>query len=119
MTLTEQIQAHLTFIYGPATAAAIFPKLQARLETFRQQHPHLAVPVDPNRRLTAADAILITYGDQVQEPGSPTLRSLGEFLQTHLIFLICVQILPFEFKSGFYPNFFFHFSQCAFFCCLT
>jgi glycosidase len=40
--------------------------------------------VAPGERLTQADAILITYGDQVSELGKSPLRTLAEFLDRHL-----------------------------------
>ena len=71
MTLEEQIQDHLTFIYGPEIAATVFEQLQARLAEFRRQRPELGQAIEPDKRLSEADSILITYGDQVQEPGKP------------------------------------------------
>ena len=84
MMLEQQIQDHLTFIYGVETAAPVFEQLQARLAEFRQQHPELRQATDPSKRLSEADSILITYGDQVQEPGKPPLQSLAELLDDYL-----------------------------------
>ncbi|GIK39496.1 MAG: sucrose phosphorylase [Chloroflexota bacterium] len=96
MTLDEQIRDHLTFIYGAETAAAVFAQLQARLADFRRQYPELGQPVPPGERVTEADAMLITYGDQVQEPGKPTLQTLAEVLETYLKGIVSsVHILPF------------------------
>jgi glucosylglycerate phosphorylase len=96
MNLEKQIQDHLTFIYGLETAASVFEALQTRLANFRRQHPELSQPVTPDKRLTEADAILITYGDQVQEPGKPTLHSLDEMLNKYLKGIVStVHILPF------------------------
>ncbi|HXV41591.1 MAG TPA: alpha-amylase family glycosyl hydrolase [Anaerolineae bacterium] len=96
MNLEKQIQSHLTFIYGPETAARVFESLQTRLANFRCQHPELSQPLAPAQRLTEADSILITYGDQVQEPGKPTLYSLAEILDKYLKSLVStVHILPF------------------------
>ncbi|MBE7554050.1 MAG: sugar phosphorylase [Anaerolineales bacterium] len=96
MTLDEQIQDHLTFIYGAETAAAIWGQLQVRLADFRQQHPEQGQPIPSGERVTEADAMLITYGDQVQQPGKPTLQTLAEVLETYLKGIISsVHILPF------------------------
>ncbi len=96
MTLENQIQEHLNFIYGPEAAGPVFEQLQTRLADFRRQYPQLSAPVEPNQRVTEADSILITYGDQVQEPDKPTLQSLAEFLEGHLKGVISsVHILPF------------------------
>ncbi|MBN1220457.1 MAG: sugar phosphorylase [Anaerolineae bacterium] len=96
MMLSTQIQEHLNFIYGSQTGKTVFEKLWPQLEKFGQQHPQLATPTDPSQRVTEADSILITYGDQIQEPGKPTLQSLGEFMATYLKGVISsVHILPF------------------------
>ena len=96
MTLDKQIQAHLTFIYGPETGATVFEQLQARLDDFRRQYPGLSRAVAPAERVTEADSILITYGDQIQEPDKPTLQSLAEVLEAYLKGIISsVHILPF------------------------
>ncbi len=94
--LEHQIQEHLTFIYGSETATAVFEHLKARLGDFCQQHPELSTAIDPNRRVTEADAMLITYGDQVVEPDKPALRCLAEVLNTYLRGVVSsVHILPF------------------------
>jgi glycosidase len=96
MRLQKQIQEHLNFIYGSETGPKVFEQLWSRLEDFGQQHPNLVTPTDPNERAPQNDSILITYGDQVQEPHTPTLHSLGEFMATHLKGIInSVHILPF------------------------
>lgn len=98
MTITgEQIQGDLSFVYGPATAAEIWPKLQTRLEVFRQSHPVLQqASLAPEQRVSERDIILITYGDQIQEPNKPPLQTLDETL-TALIgeTINTVHILPF------------------------
>jgi sucrose phosphorylase len=96
VTLEKQIQDHLTFIYGSEIAAIVWAQLQPRLANFRRQHPELGQAIVPNERVTEADSILITYGDQVQEPGRPALQSLAEVLIRYLKGVISsVHILPF------------------------
>jgi sucrose phosphorylase len=96
MTLETKLKDHLAFIYGDEVSEAVYEQLEARLEAFRQQHPELNRSIDPSERVTEADSILITYGDQVREPGKPTLLSLAEFLHTHVAGEISsVHILPF------------------------
>ncbi|MCB0167323.1 MAG: sugar phosphorylase [Anaerolineae bacterium] len=95
-TINKQIQDHLNFIYGPETAKSVAVKLIKQLTDFSNRQPDLAQPVNPNDRVTQADAILITYGDQIQEPNKPPLCSLAEVLETHLKGAISsVHILPF------------------------
>jgi sucrose phosphorylase len=46
--------------------------------------------------VTERDSILITYADQVQEPGVPPLRSLADFCEKHLAGMVSgVHLLPF------------------------
>ena len=85
-----RIRNLLTSIYGAETAAHIEPALEARLEVFRARCPRR-----DGGALTERDAILITYGDQFQEPGQPPLRTLRAFLDAHLSdALNGVHILP-------------------------
>ncbi len=96
MSLEKQIQEHLTFIYGAEIAPPIFERIKIRLADFSRQRPELSAPIDPNQRVTEADAVLITYGNQVIEPDKPALRSLAETLDTYLKDVISsVHILPF------------------------
>ncbi|MCB0177125.1 MAG: sugar phosphorylase [Anaerolineae bacterium] len=95
-TIKKQIQDHLNFIYGSETAKSVADRLIKQLTNFSRQEPDLAQPSNPNDRVTEADSILITYGDQIQEPGKPPLRSLAEVLEAHLKGAISsVHILPF------------------------
>lgn len=94
--LVGRIQEHLTFIYGAEIASEVFEQVQNRLIDFGRRHPELQTPIPPQERVTEADSILITYGDQVQEPGKPTLQSLAEVLDRYLKGIISsVHILPF------------------------
>src|SRR5438477_9433359 len=50
----------------------------------------------PSLSLTHRDALLITYGDQVQEPGVVPFQSLASFLQMHLRGVVSgMHLLPF------------------------
>ena len=93
----ERIMDHLAFVYGPETAQEVGPQLMAQLDRFRERNPHLREQVlPPAERLTERDAILITYGDQFQEPEKPPLQSLEELLRERARdFLSGVHILPF------------------------
>ncbi len=96
MILEKQIQDHLSFIYGVEAAAPIFEQLKGRLAEFRRNHPELDQAINPSQRVTEADSVLITYGDQIQEPNLPTLRSLAQLLAAELTGIISsVHILPF------------------------
>lgn len=82
---------HLQRIYGAETAARTAPRLQNLIERRRGsiQQPSFTA-------LTEKDALLITYGDQVQQPGTPHLQTLAGFCETRLKGLISgLHILPF------------------------
>ncbi len=78
------ITDHLVFLYGDDLGGNTWTRLKARLSTFAEKHPELRKHVPPpNERLTEQDAILITYGNQVSEPGQAPLVTLAEVLETY------------------------------------
>ncbi|MBC8163633.1 MAG: sugar phosphorylase [Roseiflexaceae bacterium] len=95
-TTHDIIHGHLAFLYGTARADALAVQLQARLAAFRAAHPELGRVGSQQQRLSEDDVILITYGDQVQEPGVAPLRTLGEVMATTLGDVVSgVHLLPF------------------------
>ncbi|MFB0515284.1 MAG: alpha-amylase family glycosyl hydrolase [Candidatus Neomarinimicrobiota bacterium] len=97
MTAESRIQDHLTFLYGKETSKAVWPQLRRSLEEFRHRNSRLlertAIPAES---LTERDAFLITYGDQIREPGQPPLQTLAEFLNKYLTKAVSgVHLLPF------------------------
>ncbi len=96
MRSETRIQDHLTFLYGAEEAERIWPRLLKRLSIFRENNPDLQAAAAPGERLTERDAFLITYGDQVKEPGQSPLRTLTEVLEEHIAGIITgLHILPF------------------------
>ncbi len=90
-TPVERLRAHLTSVYGSAQTTEILERLRPRLEAFAR--PPAAATAD---RVSERDVILITYGDQIQEPGKAPLQSLGDALEALAgDFLTGVHILPF------------------------
>ncbi len=86
----------LRFLYGPTHGDAAARLLRQRLTAFRRAHPALQAAPPPTERLTARDAVLITYGDQFRRPGEPPLRTLHHFLRAYLGDEIStVHLLPF------------------------
>ncbi len=86
---------HLTFLYGAAAARALQPQLEALCS---QYAPPLKTRTTALSRkpLTQQDALLITYADQVREPGTPPLRTLAAFTARHLRGLLSgIHLLPF------------------------
>ncbi|HUF37951.1 MAG TPA: alpha-amylase family glycosyl hydrolase [Anaerolineales bacterium] len=86
----------LDFLYGRETAGEIWPDFERVLDAFRGRRPDLAAGSPTSFPLTEKDAVLITYADQFRRPGEPPLRTLGDFLGTHLDgALTGVHLLPF------------------------
>jgi sucrose phosphorylase len=77
-----RIRGHLAALYGDEAGADAFAHLRATLDAFRRAHPALAVAPPPAERLSQDDVILITYGDQVSEPGRAPLQTLLDTLDT-------------------------------------
>ncbi len=89
----------LALLYDDPDVAQVWPALAARMDTFRSGHPSLtaAKATGAAGHLTQQDAILITYGDQIGEPGgeTPPLQTLADFLDAELAECISgVHILP-------------------------
>jgi sucrose phosphorylase len=78
-------------IYGTELATQVAPRLKELVERYRGQ-----IPIPAFRSLSERDAILITYGDQVRQPGQAPLQSLQEFCKAHLQGVVSgIHILPF------------------------
>ncbi len=93
----EAMLDKLVFLYGQDRGRVCHARLMQMLDEFRTRHPELSQKaVDPVERITERDVMLITYGDSLQEPGTPPLRVLHKFLNDHLAGVIsAVHILPF------------------------
>lgn len=88
MSARERIHDHLIALYGLEAGGAAFAHLAARLA--------LSSPQGSVGALTQSDAVLITYGDQVSEPGAAPMRTLTDFCRKHLQGVVSgVHILPF------------------------
>jgi len=97
MTPEERIREHLIFLYGEAQFQAIWSDLITLMETFSlDPDPSNSQKCHDFGSIAAPDAILITYGDQFQDPERTALQSLHAFLKTNLPDEIeAVHILPF------------------------
>ena len=95
--LEKRIRDHLTFLYGAERGEHAWTLLSERLDAFRRHHPEKkSTPPGSALPLTEADAILITYGDQMQEPEEPPLHTLAVTLPMLIgDFITGVHILPF------------------------
>ncbi len=89
----ERIQNHLLFLFGPKVGRQCYGEMETILARFRHRNPDM---LSPGRSINQADSILITYGDQVREPGRPPLQSLAEFLRQQAKGTVtAVHLLPF------------------------
>ncbi|HIP71113.1 MAG TPA: sugar phosphorylase, partial [Anaerolineae bacterium] len=85
----------LVFLYGEDQADLLTSRLWEQIALFRAQHPDLTAVPSP-QRISEKDAILITYGDMVQQPGQKPLAALAEFLPRWLNGRIsAIHLLPF------------------------
>ena len=81
----------LNILYDAETAARTAARLDELVGHYRGE-----IPTPPITSLSQADAILITYGDQVRKLGRPHLKTLAEFCETHLRGVVSgMHILPF------------------------
>ncbi len=89
--MNERLTSLLTTLYGDAQGRETVHRLSVLVEKRRASLPEPRLP-----HLDQADAILITYADQVQKVGRPPLRVLAEFCRRHLGGLVSgVHLLPF------------------------
>ena len=87
----ERIYGLLLQIYDAEAASAVLERLDSLLQKYVSQ-----IPTPRSVGLSERDAILITYPDQVQEPGRASLATLAEFCGHFLTDLISgIHILPF------------------------
>ena len=102
--LSSSILAHLVALYGEENGRTTLERLypSPRPSSRRRQGGRWggsAPAGDEGSRpisLTQRDAILITYPDQVHEPGSPPLRALASFCDKYVSDLVSgIHILPF------------------------
>ena len=92
--MTSQFRQHLDFLYGREGAAASMRQLSVLLKSWPRLTPgRFRRAVKP---LAEHDILLITYADQLREPGEAPLRTLARFCKSHLRDLVSgVHILPF------------------------
>jgi sucrose phosphorylase len=90
-----RISEHLAALYGESAATQMRPLVEALMT----RHATSAAQAQPPRRswpLTERDVLLITYPDQVREPGARPLQTLSEFCETHARDVVSgIHLLPF------------------------
>ena len=88
------IYSHLIALYGQFTGPAVFERLRAILERYRE------LPAFRGERqhhiLSERDSVLIIYGDQLRERNTRPLQTLNNFCGQYLSGLVnSIHILPF------------------------
>jgi sucrose phosphorylase len=93
---------YLTLLYGEEVADETLPALTRQLRVhYAYKHPETIErdrAFNPKQRFTEQDVILITYGDVLQSPDRPPLRTLADFLNASPTFkeiINTLHILPF------------------------
>jgi glucosylglycerate phosphorylase len=88
------VKEHLVFLYGESAAGRLDETVKCLMREAREAR-HSTAPSGKSE-LTAADCMLITYGDQVRAANKRPLQTLTEFLSTRAMGAIsAVHILPF------------------------
>ena len=97
--MTAALAEHLIALYGKPAAPEVQPLLDALLARWRGLLPPRAGAEPPSAAalpLGERDALLITYADQISEPGQSPLRTLAEFSARHLAGTVSgIHLLPF------------------------
>jgi glycosidase len=94
-SLRARILDHLAFLYGAEKAIPVWQALEAILRDFHGRNPGLET-APAEGLITQRDAILITYGDQIREPGVAPLQTLHRVLTETLNSSVSgVHLLPF------------------------
>jgi sucrose phosphorylase len=92
--MEKELLEHLQFLYGEETATTVCPRLEALIAQYRQDIGDAAEK--PASYFDERDAVLITYGDMVQEAGEAPLRTLANFLEQTVNGIInTIHLLPF------------------------
>ncbi|MEA3359908.1 MAG: sugar phosphorylase [Thermodesulfobacteriota bacterium] len=96
----ERIFSRMSFIYGEAAAMAKMPELERILKVYYAHKPEKMIrkgqEIDPEKRFTEKDVILITYGDLLQGEERSPLSNLARFCDTYLEGTInTLHLLPF------------------------
>lgn len=89
-TAQARLHEHAAAVYGPERAGEVAEALARRLARFRAEHPRAPLPAPTER-----DVVLITYPDQVREPGRAPLATLRDVVRERLGHLVsAVHLLP-------------------------
>jgi sucrose phosphorylase len=92
--IQQSVNHRLSFLYGPQASAQLTARVLAMVDRHR---PALAKHQAARTGLDQRDALLITYGDSITEPGRTPLAALQAFLRERLgDHVTFVHLLPFS-----------------------
>jgi len=88
------LHSHLVALYGQSNGDGAFERLRAIMSRYDDLPAHQGERgADP---LSEADVLLITYADQLSEPGAMPLHTLASFCRRHLSGVVnSIHLLPF------------------------
>ncbi len=95
--MDKRIKEKLDYIYGNEIGGGTLTRLNALMEKWRRDLPK--IPGAPGGGIPAdeGDAVMITYGDNVQSPGEVPLDTLKKFADEKLNGVVSgIHILPFS-----------------------
>jgi len=88
----KKLLSHLIFLYGKDKAPQLYERTRQLIADYQAQTHRAA----RDGNLTERDAILITYGDQIQSANEKPLQALSKFCEKYLTDAINgIHILPF------------------------
>jgi hypothetical protein len=93
----DRIKSKLEFIYGPEIGINTTKRLNKIVNKWRKILPEIPGSPDGGVPAGEGDAIMITYGDNIQSPGVPPLATLKDFADKKLSGVVSgIHILPFS-----------------------
>ena len=95
MSQEQKLIELLVCVYGEQPAHFIFDRIIQKINRFRQETPQ-SPELSQNDLVSEKDAIMITYGDFIEDGENPPLQTLAKFLDRYLNkHVSIVHILPF------------------------
>ncbi len=95
--MNEVIEKKLKLIFGESTGVQTAERLEGLIDQWRNQNPQVSVSSTGGLPADQKDAIMITYGDNIQKSGMNHLEALKNFSQRRLTGVVSgIHILPFS-----------------------
>ena len=92
-----RIQEKLKFVYGEEVGARTAERLSGLMDRWRRELPKIPGAKDGGVPADQGDAVMITYGDNVQSPGEAPLAVLKRFADERLAGVVSgIHVLPFS-----------------------